>query len=304
MIRIRHMRHRWLTAMILFLSSIHPFAHSFAQHYIGAAVGGHMPMCTDNIAATHSKPAFGGEVGAVYEWRNDHFLVQTGLHYALLCSKLTIDDTQLEQEMLDTRGIRFLYQGDLAKRTDQLLVGQIGVPLFVGGTWQGIYFLTGLRLTVNLHAKATQKAQLQTIGDYMGRYYDPLENMPNHGYHAYEPVRTSQTVSLKPIDVRIGAEVGYTLELPSGRPGTIALPPLLRIGAFVEYGLFNICSNAAKSDVPASVEPDYTHYMSVTMNHIYTSSDAAKNAAHWLTCGIRVTFLYPISAGKRGCNCY
>lgn len=296
------MNHRWLVSLLLtlFILQLSP---SHAQHYIGAAIAGHMTMGMDDITATHAKPAFGGELGGVYAWQKGSLLVQTGLQYALLSAGLSMDDTQLEQEMLDTRGVRFTYLGDLINRTDKLYFGQLAVPLYIGGTWHGIYALAGAKLTVNLHAKTAQQAQLRTVGDYQGRYYDLFENMPNHGYHDYEPVASSEAVSLRPLDVRIGGELGYTVELSRQR-GTAALPPLLRIGAFVEYGLLNQCSPATRSDAPASIEPDFTHYMSVAMHHIYTSSDASTNAAHWFTCGIRVTFLYPVSTGKHGCNCY
>ena len=288
------MKYRWLVFFSLFTFHLSP---SHAQHYVGASLAGSMPWLTDNIAATHAKPSYGGELGFVYEWQKGHLLVQTGVHYVLLCPVMTVDDRNIEQAMRDTRGVPFTYRGQLTDRTDRIIAGQLGVPLYVGGIWKGWTVMAGLRLNVNLHANAHMKAGLQTLGDYQGRYYDLFENMPNHGYHAVEPVTSSCTFAFRPIDLRVGAEIGYTFTLSTtpSLPDS-STPPLLRLGVFAEYGLLNACNNAVKKDAPSSVEPDFSQYMSVTMYPVHASSDAANNAAHWLTFGLRLTLLFPVTS--------
>ena len=299
----RHMKYRWLVLLSLFTFHLSP---SHAQHYVGASLAGSIPLLTDNIATTHAKPSYGGELGAVYEYHSGHLFVRTGVQYALACPAMTADDRDLEQAMIDTRGVPFIYRGQVTDRTDRITAGQLGVPLYIGGIWRGWYGMAGLKLTVSLHAKANMKAGLQTLGDYMGRYYDPLEHMPNHGYHDVETVTSSSSFTFRQIDVRIGGEIGYTFVLPSLTHSSVhPFNPLLRLGAFAEYGLLNACNDAVKQGAPASVEPDYSHYMSVTMYPVHASSDAAKSAAHWLVFGIRLTVLYPVSfSGTHPCNCY
>ena len=100
-----------------------------AQNYVGVGLAGHLPFTLDKDPLTSQKVSGGGELGFVYEWHRNHFMIQTGLQYALLCPSLRLEDQELEQNMLDTRGVPFTYRGSLAGRTDLMQAGQLLLPL-------------------------------------------------------------------------------------------------------------------------------------------------------------------------------
>ena len=273
-----------------------------AQSYAGVSLAGHVPMVQDNSDLARSKVAFGGEAGGVYEWHDGLFMLQTGFSFALLCPSMSVKDMQLEQEMLDTRGVPFIYRGALQGRTDYMTIGQLNVPFYAGVSLQGWHLMAGLKLAVVLHSQAHVNARLQTVVDYEGRYYDYLENMPNHGYHDFEPVRSTHRVPLNPVDIRLCAETGYTFALS---PYSTLPSPLLRFGIFAEYGLMDMRKPRLGADASPMVAPDYTHYMSISMTHLYAAENSSNLHAHMLSFGLRITLLFQLpGSDRRSCQCY
>ena len=265
-----------------------------AQSAIGVSVAGDVPMTLDKVATTRIKPSGGGEISFVYQLRRNHFLFQTGLGYSLQVPRLSIDSASFTQAMIDTRGVQFLYVGLLRNRTDRMMMHQLVLPLLVGGTWQNVYFLVGAKVCLNLETSAAETALLKTAGDYGDRYYEWLEDMPNHGYHDFEAISSKQRMRIKPYDLRLMAEIGYTYRI-------------VNIGLFAEGGLLNLRTN--DTELPVTTL-DYTEYLRVSMNHVYTTSLVGSSPAHFLSCGVRVTVLFPIagsvSSGRRKnypCRC-
>lgn len=271
-----------------------------AQNYIGPSIGANFVQTVDFMRQTHPRLGGGGDMGVAYEWQRDHFVLRTGLQYALQCPSLAVDSQWLAQEMLDTRGVTMTYRGFLDERTDRMMMHQLTVPLMIGGTWSGFYLFAGAKFCVSLASTASVQAQLKTSGDYQGRYYEWFEDMPNHGYHDFEPVAAKHALSLKRLDVRLAAEIGYSFELNpySG----LKLPPLLRIGLFAEYGLINMLS---ATNMQPRTEADWTQYLQVNMTHIYDSEESNKAQAKILVYGIRFTLLFPVSPTRGGgYKCY
>ena len=268
-----------------------------AQSYLGPSVSGNFVQTTDRLPQTNARLAGGGEIGVAYEWQKGHFFLRTGVAYSLQCPSLAVDSQWLEQNMSDTRGMPFTYRGLLYQRTDRLYAHQLTVPFMVGGTWSGVYLLGGLKLSVALAATAQQDALLYTAGDYQGRYYEWFENMPNHGYHAGEPVSSSHGVSLNRLDVRLAAEFGYTFTLNT----TTRLKPssILRVGLFAEYGLLNMLPGASSAPRTSA---DWTQYLRVDMTHIYASEESNASRANLLVYGVRLTVLLPVSGTAQRSN--
>ena len=208
----------------------------------------------------------------------------------------------------------------------------------IGGNWSGVYLLAGLKFSVALSAQARETAALRTAGDYNGRYYEWFEDMPNHGYHDFEPVRSSQNLplssgassspsssaaslsasssgALNRFDLRLAAELGYTFRLnihpthynPRLNPHSAFAPaPLLRLGLFAEYGMINMLSSAAASSgLPPRTTADWSQYLSVSLTHIYASDEAAKARANLFFFGVRLTLLFPVatSPDQYKCRC-
>ena len=291
------------TVMVRFLACVLSLSalDVHATHYLGFSVAAHVPLTLDLLDYTHNRPALGGEVGMVYEWHYSHLMLHTGLDYAAYAPSLALANQTLVQHMTDTRDMHFDYHGSLRNRTDRIFFTQVALPLMVGATWNGIYGLIGPKIAVNLGARADIKAELQTEGDYLGRYYDWFVEMPNHGYHDYEPVSESHNMTLNRFDVRLAAEVGFMGEVNKDARTQIAT--LIRFGLFLEYGLLDM---RGTTQAPGRTVPGFDRYMYVTMTHPYATEEVA-TPAHLLTFGLRFSVLFPLSAssmGRRKCNCY
>ena len=290
---MRHIRYMAmvLTLMAVIIGAGSASAATRQYHYMGISVAGQVPLTIDKLNSTQMQVAYGGSVGFVYEWHIKHFFLHTGLHYAMDCPRSRVDSQKIEQSMVDPRGVPYTYQGILDQRIDQIFAGQVTIPFYVGGEWKGIYVMAGARAVLNLHAYSKQTAQLKTAGDYGNRYYDWLENMPNHGFFDFQPVQTIKPVNLRQYDVRVGAEIGYSIKTSF---------PLIRIGIFAEYGLFNMYNNA-NAAIPYT-QPDYSKFMSVEMTNIYCSSEGETAKPHFLIGGLKMTILFHIQKSKKGHN--
>ena len=288
---------------------------SLAQHYVGPVFSGGLVQTVDDMRQTQSRISGGGEIGVAYQYQHGHLLLHMGLHYTLQCPVQSVDSQWLSHSMIDTRGVAVTYRGLLANRADQLFLHQLSIPCRIGGSWSGVYLLAGLKFSVSMAAQARETAALRTAGDYNGRYYEWFEDMPNHGYHDFEPVRSYQNLMLNRFDLRLAAELGYTFRLniqpthytPRLNPHSAFAPaPLLRLGLFAEYGMINMLSSAAASSgLPPRTTADWSQYLSVSLTHIYASDEAAKARANMLFFGIRMTLLFPVatSSDQYKCRC-
>ena len=299
---------------LLSLFTFH-FSPSSAQHYVGPALSGGLVQTLDDLRQTQSRLSGGGELGLAYQYQHGHLLLHMGLNYTLQCPVQSVDSQWLNKSMIDTRGVAVTYRGLLDNRSDQLFLHQLSIPFMVGGSWSGFYLLAGLKFSVALAAQARETAALRTAGDYNGRYYEWFEDMPNHGYHDFEPVHSSQNLMLNRFNLRLAAELGYTFRLniqpshynPRLNPHSAFAPaPLLRVGVFAEYGMINMLSSAAASSgLPPRTTADWSQYLSVSMNHIYASDEAAKARANLFFFGVRLTLLFPVatSPDQYKCRC-
>lgn len=338
-------RHITLKVFLLLPFTFH-FLPSSAQHFVGPAFSGGLVQTVDDMPQTKSRFSGGGEIGVAYQYQHGHLLLHMGLSYTLQCPVQSVDSQWLNQNMIDTRGVAVTYRGLLANRTDQLFLHQLSLPFMVGGSWSGFYLLAGLKFSVAMAAQARETAALRTAGDYNGRYYEWFEDMPNHGYHDFEPVLSTQTIplsnsvssnslssslgALNRFDLRLAAELGYTFRLnirsshynPLMNPHSAFAPaPLLRVGLFAEYGVINMLagssapvgpSGSSSVSAPAGggqegaprTSADWSEYLSVSMNHIYASDEAAKARANMLFFGIRLTLLFPLALSSDQYNCH
>lgn len=330
---------------LLSLFTFH-FSPSLAQHYVGPALSGGLVQTLDDLRQTQSRLSGGGEIGVAYQYQHGHLLLHTGLNYTLQCPVQSVDSQWLSHSMIDTRGVAVTYRGLLANRADQLFLHQLSIPFMIGGSWSGVYLLAGLKFSVALSAQARETAGLRTVGDYNGRYYEWFEDMPNHGYHDFEPVSSCQNLplstsasansfsnsasansfsstlgALSRFDLRLAAELGYTFRLnihpsrynPRMNPHSAFAPaPLLRVGVFAEYGVINMISgssslpsSAGSSSLSPRTTADWSQYLSVSMNHIYASDEAAKARANMFFLGLRITLLFPVAtpADQFKCRC-
>lgn len=305
---IRNLKYK-ICALLIFLIQGSAVSVS-AQHFIGASLGGDLTQTVDNISFSSPQIGGGGNLGLVYELQYRHFLFRTELQYGLQIANTRVQNETFAQPMIDTRGVPFVYRGEIRDRTDRLDMHRIAIPILLGGTWKGLYFLAGAKAAFIAGATGVQKANLYTAGDYDDRYYQWLEDMPNHGYFMKKPVESKQRASLMQWNLLGYAEIGYTVSFKSNQTAYGA--PLLRIGFFAEGDILSFMPAGNTS----AVLHDFSQYAQPVMNNIYTAQNIYASQARLIAYGLKLTFLFPLSGSygahyssrhqtqKYPCRCY
>ena len=275
------------------------FVHmtGMAQHYVGAMVDGAAAWQLDNMEDTYQMLGGGTSVGGLYQMRYDKFLLQTGLGASQVWLRQGLHVDSIARDMYDSEGYAFTYCGELYNQTHQAMVTEVMVPFMLGTKIRSFHLLVGAKLSLTIIGYTTQKAKLNTWGDYGDRYYGVLAHMPQHGFFDGKDVESKGTISFRP-DARLCAEFGYSWPLTQEPVKTGA--PILQVGAFVEYGIMNPLLQTADK----IVEDTYTPFMNVEMNHVYTAQDREQTTIHNLRAGVRVAVLFPVAKGKNPfCRC-
>ena len=259
-----------------------------AQHYFGVSLGGLTTYQVDNVDNTTSRLGGGGEIGGIYQLQRNNFLFQTGLGLNYSVSILGVDSMPLSANMIDTEGVTFTYKGIVYDRVDRANVTELFVPLMLGFNVSSFYALVGAKFVYPLMATTRQTALLTTYGDYNGMFYEDFFDMPQHGYANGQPAKTIGQVDFS-YDVRACVELGGRWPL-SRISAKKSLSTELVIGLFAEYGVLNTLKNGDNN----LVYVDYTKYMSVKMNHIYTTLSSSSASVNNLRIGLRVSMLFPV----------
>ena len=268
------------------------------QHYFGVAVGGMANYQFDNVDKTTSRLGGGAEIGGIYQLQKNKFLFQTGLGVNYSVSVFGVDSMSLSAKMTDTGGTPFTYRGVVYDRVDRSNVVELCVPLMLGFRVSLFYALVGAKFAYPLLATTRQTALLTTYGDYNGMFYEDFYDMPQHGYANGQPVRSNGKIDFL-YDVRACAELGGNWTLSGLNDSQLA------VALFAEYGVLNILNGGNKN----LVDVDYSQYMNITLNHIYTTMARNEAIVNNLHVGLRVSLLFPVGGvdlkhGKRGkCMC-
>ena len=268
------------------------------QHYFGVAIGGMANYQFDNVNKTTSRLGGGAEIGGIYQLQKNKFLFQTGLGINYSVSVLGLDSMSLSAKMIDTGGTPFTYRGVVYDRVDRSNVAELCVPLMLGFRVSLFYALVGAKFAYPLLATTRQTALLTTYGDYNGMFYEDFYDMPQHGYANGQPVRSNGKIDFL-YDVRACAELGGNWTLSGLNDSQLA------VALFAEYGVLNTLKGENKN----LVDVDYSQYMNITLNHIYTTMARNEAIVNNLHVGLRVSLLFPVGDvdskhGKGGkCMC-
>lgn len=254
-----------------------------AQHWIGLAVGAGPAWTLDTIGIASLKTGVAGGLGFTYQFQYSRFILETGLGAAVSSCAVGVQDSVWRYAMVDTRGQAFVYSLASEQRTDIARSVALTVPLLAGVEYGHFYGLAGVRLHLHLLTRTQQRALVRTAGEY-DIYYEPLEDVPSHGFREQEACITRGTMRYRP-DLRAVLELGAAFRSPAGSPK-------YRVGAYVEYGLLNVRPAASSPSLPLA-EPDMSA-MSVTMHHLYASDVSAASPVHPLSCGIRFSVLFSV----------
>ena len=257
-----------------------------AQNYFGVSLGLLTTYQLDNVDNTTARLGGGGEIGAIYQLQRNNFLFQTGLGLNYSVSILGVDSMPLSANMIDTEGATFTYKGIVYDRVDRANVTELSVPLMLGFNISSFYALIGAKFVYPLMTTTRQTALLTTYGDYNGMFYEDFFDMPQHGYANAQPAKTIGQTDFS-YDVRACVELGGRWSLS----GKKSLSSQLQVGLFAEYGVLNTLKGGNNN----LVDVDYSKYMSVKMNHIYTTLSPSLASVYNLRIGLRASLLFPVA---------
>ena len=287
------------------LFGLHASEYSGTHHLIGFSAEGAWSSFVSSMPSAKVTP--GGAAAAfhlLYEFQYNGFILQTGLGVAWQKVRTDIADTAIYHEhMTDTwsniNPADFTLKHQFSGRQDMAQQAYAQLPLYAGMNFFGPagvgYFLAGVRASYAFWGNTAQKMTCTTTGLYE-RYIGIWEEMDNHGFRKDVPVeRTGEQLKLK-FDLTAHAEIGYEYNTRQSardyrvRPAE-RLDGRLRVGAFVDFGMLNICPKAkgAFYGIPTETIYDFATYQT---DHVFATSDAAKYWVRNLSVGIRVTFLF------------
>lgn len=240
----------------------------------------------DGDFTTKTKGGNGFIVGLGYEYNWKHLIVSVGPEFRLLTSKdnLTFSDAY-HIGMSEYNQVKHYQFNEM---TENHLLGQIMLPMMVGGQWDAVYFKAGVKVGYSLFGNANQKASLHSS------IYDPLAydqawtDIPGHNLTA------SGDYALKDknkfgLDVTASAEVGVNIdqllsEAWQKENDNRQHPLRMRLAAFVDYGIPNL--SCANQDVAMAT---VTEQDIQTISWLNSNWGASK--LNSLIVGIKFTFL-------------
>ena len=252
------------------------------SHSLLLWANGGTTMTIDQLDWTTAKLGGGGMIGAGYQWQKKLFILNTGAEISFQHRITSIANTQISQDMLDTEKMPFTYRGYIKDRTDNMNSLDINIPVLAGIQGKVGYLLGGLKLSINGYTWCKQQAYYSTDGLY-DRFYDPLVDMPNHGFHDYEPASTKSSCWIG-AELMASAEMGVVF--PTKKNNT-----KIRLGIFGDFGIFQYSNRITNQQGPL-LQADWTNFLQLTLNNAYFSNEGVKAALHNMNAGIKLTILW------------
>lgn len=235
---------------------------------------------------TKTKGGNGFIVGLGYEYNWKHLIVSVGPEFRLLTSKdnLTFSDAY-HIGMSEYDQIKHYQFNEM---TENHLLGQIMLPVMIGGQWDKVYFKAGVKVGYSLFGNANQKASLYSSITDPQAYDQAWTDIPGHNLTASGEYGMKDKNKFG-LDVTASAEVGVNIdkllsEAWQKENDNRQHPLRMRLAAFVDYGIPNLsCAN-----------PDLA-MASVTEQDIQTiswlNSQWGASKLNSLIVGIKFTFL-------------
>lgn len=245
--------------------------------------------------------AWGGNIGAGYEFRNSGFWTSVGVQASHHRSGITLNEYRYDAKGFATNGDPVTLHYDVQQQDEHSWFA-LDIPVMFGYYKYGFYLGAGAKIGYYINPKT------RSVGSYeLSATHDQtnvtFSNMPNHGYTVYDYDYT-HSASLKPQVALIG-EIGY--DVLSSVPSRSAVCHILKLGFYFEYGLNNLTGHSAKVEavVPDgnnATKADITPYLSASTTQGYRT-------VPFLT-GVRLT--YAIGGSRtahrgmlhHGCMCY
>ena len=230
----------------------------------------------------------GGLIGVGYEYKYDHFILHAGPEFRLFSSldKVTFPSSY-DVAVMNSGFSQVKHYTFTEPMKENHVVGQVMLPVMLGGTWDRVYFLAGMKVGYALLGSYSQSSTYSSSITDADAYDPAWVNMPNHGAVTDEPysAKGSNTYGL---DLTASAEVGLNINAFLSQAWNEAnaarrFPWYMRVAVFADYGILNL--TRASQGAMASVDEKTVSTRSL---HV---SDWAGGRMNSLLVGVKFTAL-------------
>lgn len=284
---------RYTILCIVMMISLSVFSDSWWSVWGSAG----FPMQLDNSKQTSAMISAGGYVGTGWTYRYQHFLMNIGIETGYTVRKVSITHPQIIFNRTDENMHEYMYNVTTTNHTDTEQAIEINVPLLFGAEFQRFYFLLGPEFNYRFLGNIKSRALVSTTGDF-DRYYETLEDMPNHGFWNNKSVEASHPMHTN-WDIQFRFEVGAML-YPNKRYSNAHTSPQCRLGAFVDYGIRNMAQPGSETMIQMTDDLAQP----VNLSPFALAKDSESASIHNFMVGIRCCVMIPLSKQhKYPCHC-
>lgn len=265
-------------------------------HYFGVNFSGNYSTIISYTKGLKSVHGGGANFGCVYEFQLNKILLSTGVSIAYMEGLNRLDDATAERRVLDTQENDYNIFYSFTDRKDVMSQTYLQLPLLVGMNIKSFYFLSGVKLALKVASSSTARADVLTVATY-DNYYDPFEDMPNHGFVKKAAVDDRQEGIGTLFDMALSFEAGYNLKHhrpvkhPSGEIKKFA--NIFRVAMFFDYGFMNNYNkNKASSSLYQISESNPQSLSAIRMPHMYATQQKDMVYLTNLSVGVKLSFLF------------
>lgn len=265
-------------------------------HHVAFWGGGGYSGLMNNYDNSKFVGGGGGLLGVGYEYRYDNFILDAGAELRMFTSldKVTFPMPYDVAMMGDGYNQTKHYTiADPLKENH--VVGQVMVPLMLGGRWDTWYLMAGAKVGYTVLGNYSQKGSYSTsITDYNA--YDPeWTNMLAHGAENDLPY-TAKGKTGYGLDVAVSAEIGVNINGLLGkewneRNNARKHPLHMRAAVFADYGIVSM--GQSPEGAMAMVDEQ-----NLTMRSLHCS-DWARGGLNSLLVGVKFTALLQMNKPQK-----
>jgi hypothetical protein len=281
--------------------------------------GGYSKLIIKNSEVVSNIGGFGGILGLGYGIKYKHFILEVGLEFDYKSSSLKYNDfkmqvgkfidentgeeiplgTTITSEMRPiveggfvhtdyNSGNRFVMQYHFTDLQDRYKIGYLNIPLRLGGTFNGFYFLVGPKFGFNVLSYAETGGKHTSTG-YFPQDMGYLEDMPHHSF-----VRDKADNDKTHFNGKLSLNLAASAEMGVNFLFSNTQLQELRFAVFADYGLLNIntSNNNTNRDIvyiPATdkigLDPNIVKYNS------FVTSNVKPSVIPFIT-GLKITMLF------------
>lgn len=284
--------------------------------------GGYSNLFIKNSEVVSNLGGAGGIIGFGYGYKNNHFILEVGLEFDYKSSLSKYNDYRMqvgkfideytdkeipigatitsemypivEGGLIHTDGGKFVMLYNFTDLRDSYKICYLNIPLRIGGTFNGFYFLIGPKIGLNILSHAETNGKHSSIG-YFPQDIGYLSDMPHHSFVNNKAGSNITRFNGKlNLNLAASVEVGINLLLSNRN---VRLQEL-RVALFADYGVLNINSSnyiSTKNSngdvvyIPATdqlgIDPNTVIYNSLITSNI-------KPSVNPFITGLKVTMLF------------